>query len=599
MCGIIGISSNKDVVPSLMTGLKKLEYRGYDSTGIAVNDNAGLSVSKISGKLINLEAQLRINPLSGIIGIGHTRWATHGMPNDINAHPHLTDKLALVHNGIVENYQELREELNKSGYVFETQTDSEVIAKLIDFHLKDNSPLEAVRESLKKLNGSFSIAVLFRDYKDLMIGARHGASLAITSKGDSVCLGSDALALSDLNNEITYLNDGDIVVINKNKYVIYNNFGEQVQRDPKKIITEINQLEKGNFPHYMLKEIYEQPKVINTAFNYYQQLTSFPFELKNLTSLKIIACGTSYYAGQIARYWAEEYAGIEVSVEIASEYRYRNPVQRKDGVAIFISQSGETADTLAALKLAKNSGQKIISVVNNVESSIAYEADLVLPILAGPEIGVASTKAFTAQLTTLACFILKIAEAKGSLDATKVKTLMSNLSATTNIVQEILELSSDITDIAEIIAAKKNVLFVGRGTNFPLAQEAALKLKELSYIHAEAIAAGELKHGTIALIEKDFPVIAIIPSDKLFEKTFSNLQEIHARNGTIIAFTDNKGAQKLKTITDKIYILPEVTDIATPIAYAAPLQLLAYHTALILDRDIDQPRNLAKSVTVE
>lgn len=607
MCGIIGIVGNNPATPRLIDALKRLEYRGYDSAGIATLVNGGIERRRAQGKLINLDARLVKEPLAGTTGIGHTRWATHGVPNEQNAHPHATGRVAVVHNGIIENFQELRDEVGRAGCKLASETDTEVIAHLVTMYLDGGlTPKDAVFETLKRLQGAFALGFIFSGEHDLMIAARQGSPLALGFGDQEMYLGSDALALAPLTNKILYLEDGDWAVMTANSAQVYNAEGEPVERPIR--LTELSgaAIGKGGYRHFMLKEIYEQPQVIGdtlqTLIHPGQRRIVMPtgsVDLAKADRLTLIACGTSYYACMTAKYWFESLARIPVDVDIASEYRYRDPVSPENGVAIFISQSGETIDTLAALNQAKAGGQKILSIVNAPESAIARASDAVLQTLAGPEIGVASTKAFTTQLTILACLAIATAEARGTISEKEVADLVGALTEVPARAAEVLNHDDAIRDLAATVAEARDVLYLGRGTSYPIALEGALKLKEISYIHAEGYAAGEMKHGPIALIDEQVPIICIAPSDKWFDKTASNIQEVKARGGKVIAFTDTHKADRICEGAHRIIALPAVNAFVSPILYAIPVQLLAYHVAVIKGTDVDQPRNLAKSVTVE
>jgi glucosamine--fructose-6-phosphate aminotransferase (isomerizing) len=607
MCGIIGIVGTADAPPRLVDALKRLEYRGYDSAGIATLVNGGIDRRRAEGKLVNLENRLKQSPIGGVTGIGHTRWATHGVPNEQNAHPHATDRVAVVHNGIIENFDELRQEVAEAGCVLASETDTEVVAHLITLRLAEGmAPKEAVFDTLKKLHGAFALGIVFAGEHDLLIAARQGSPLALGYGEGEMYLGSDALALAPLTNKIVYLEDGDWAVLTSNSSKIFDADGRTVDRPVR--ISELSgdAIGKGGYRHFMLKEIYEQPQVIGDTLSALVNqadrriaLPDFEVDLAEADRLTLIACGTSYYACMTAKYWFEQIARIPVEVDIASEYRYRNAVPPKNGVAIFISQSGETIDTLEALRFAKNAGQKIFSIVNMPESAIARESDAVFRTQAGPEIGVASTKAFTTQLTVLACLAVATARARGEIDAKQEGNLVGALTEVPARAAEILNHDDAIRDIAAIVAEARDVLYLGRGTNYPIALEGALKLKEISYIHAEGYAAGEMKHGPIALIDEAVPIICIAPSDDLFEKTVSNIQEVMTRGGKVIAFSDSHGAKRLSKGAEAVISLPAVDAFVSPILYAIPVQLLAYHVAVLKGTDVDQPRNLAKSVTVE
>ena len=607
MCGIIGAIANEHVTPLLLSALHRLEYRGYDSAGIATLVDGDIHRRRAEGKLSKLDALIEKNPLQGRIGIGHTRWATHGVPNTVNAHPHATEEVALVHNGIIENFLPLRAELMSIGHAFETETDSEVVLGLIHEYLHQGmSPQGATAEMLKRVDGAFALGIIFAGHDDLLIGARRGCPLVVGYGEGEMFLGSDALALASLTERITYLEEGDWVEVRRDGVSIHETTGQIVERQIRVTSLSDADVGKGNYQHFMLKEIYEQPAVIgdclHSLFNPVERTVSLPdtsIDFSKISRLNIVACGTSYYAGLVARYWFEEIADLPVDIDVASEYRYRKvPVQ--DGVlGLFISQSGETADTLAALRFAREKGQTSLSVVNAVESSMSRESDGVLHTLAGPEIGVASTKAFTTQLVTLASLAIAAGRARGVLERGKEEELASALIEVPSRAAEILNHDEALRNLAEQIYEVRDVLYIGRGTSYAVALEGALKLKEISYIHAEAYAAGELKHGPIALIDDGVPVIVIAPSDGLFEKTASNMQEVVARGGRVILMSDADGVSKLGRDAFATVTLPDVSPFVTPILYAIPVQLLAYHVAVLKGTDIDQPRNLAKSVTVE
>ena len=607
MCGIVGILGKKDVAPQLVEGLKRLEYRGYDSAGIATLVNGKIERRRAEGKLINLADKLKKEPLSGTIGIGHTRWATHGNPTERNAHPHATDQVAVVHNGIIENYQELKEELQKSQCRFETDTDTEVIAHLVTYYMRQGmKPAQAVDAALAKLKGAFSVAMIFTGEDDLMIGARFGTPLAIGYGKDEMFLASDSYALAPLTDKISFLEDGDCVNMSRAGITIRDIRGKKVEREIRTTAQSGAIMGKGKYRHFMLKEIYEQPSVIadtlNSFINPATGHITLPTEIIALADaprITISACGTAFYAGMVAKYWLEQVARIPVEADIASEFRYREAPMPKNGAALFISQSGETLDTLEALRYAKRQGQKIVSLLNTIESTIERESHHVLRTLAGPEIGVASTKAFTTQLTTLACLSIALACKKGSITPQREKQLTTALRELPSRFAELLNHDEKIQAIAHEISEASDALYLGRGTAYPIALEGALKLKEISYIHAEGYASGEMKHGPIALIDEDVPVIVIAPYDNLFEKTASNAQEIVARGGKVLLISDKKGVDKLKNIATWTIEMPEVDPFVSPILYTLPVQLLAYHTAVIKGTDVDQPRNLAKSVTVE
>lgn len=607
MCGIVGVLGKRDVIPLLVDGLRRLEYRGYDSSGVATLEDGAIRRRRAEGKIARLQARLDDEPLAGPIGIAHTRWATHGVPNEINAHPHATSRVVLVHNGIIENYRELADELSGHGHVFESQTDSEVAAHQISYYLDQGlTPQAAVASALKRFHGAFSLAILFAGYDDLMIGARLGSPLAVGFGDGEMFLGSDAMALAPMTQRIAYLDEGDWVELTRAGAVFHDRSDAVVERQIKQTALSGAMIGKGNYPHYMLKEIYEQPTVIGDTLNSLLEpmsrtlsLPPLPFSLAELPKITIVACGTSFYAALVAKYWLETLAAINVEVDIASEFRYREAPLPPGGLALFISQSGETADTLAALRYARAQGQHVVAVVNAAESSMAREADLVLRTLAGPEIGVASTKAFTCQLVTLAAFALAAAKERGRLTPERDAALSYALTEVPALVAEVLNHDDSLRSLAERLKDARDILYIGRGTAYPIAMEGALKLKELSYIHAEGYAAGELKHGPIALISDDVPVIVIAPSDPLFEKTVSNMQEVMARGGKVVLISDASGAARIGDGPIATVVLPPVDPFVAPILYAIPVQLLAYHIAVLKGTDVDQPRNLAKSVTVE
>ena len=607
MCGIVGIVGREPVAPLLVEALKRLEYRGYDSAGVATLEEGKLDRRRAEGKLINLDRKLRQEPLDGFIGIGHTRWATHGIPNEANAHPHFSNGVAIVHNGIIENFAELRKELQDDGYVFSSQTDTEVVAHLVARELKRNkSPVEAAHNSLKRLHGAFALAMLFEQDPNLIVGARNGPPLAIGHGDGEMYLGSDAIALAPFTNTITYLEDGDWVTLRRGGAEIFDLSGNPVERKTVKSTGSAFLVEKGNHRHFMEKEIHEQPEVISHTMSHYIDFAdgstkdlNLPFDFAKINRVAISACGTASYAGQIAKYWFERYARLPVDIDFASEFRYREMPLSPDDAALFISQSGETADTLASLRYCKSLGMQIGAVVNVRESTIARESDVIFPTLAGPEIGVASTKAFTCQLSVLACLALNAARARGKISAEEEQEQVRHLAEAPRYASQVLKLNKQIEKVAHKLSKVQHVLYLGRDTSYPLAMEGALKLKEISYIHAEGYAAGELKHGPIALIDENMPVIVIAPYDRIFEKTVSNMQEVAARGGKIILITDEKGAAAANVETLDTIVMPDVPEIIAPIIYALPIQMLAYHTAVLMGTDVDQPRNLAKSVTVE
>jgi len=606
MCGIIGILGQTPVAPLLVDGLKRLEYRGYDSAGIAVIEGGHLASLRAEGKLRNLEAKLAGDRKAGRSGIGHTRWATHGVPSERNAHPHLTERVAVVHNGIFENFRELRLELEAAGRVFASDTDTEVIAHLVTLNLDGGmTPLAAVQAALARVRGAFALAFLFEGEDDLVIGARRGSPLAIGWGAGEMFLGSDGIALGPFTDEITYLDEGDVAVVTRAGAVVHDETGRVVERPLTRTHGNTYVADKGNHRHFMVKEIHEQPEVAGRTLAHYLDLAEGRarppegIDFARVDRLSITACGTAFYAGFVAKYWFERFARLPVDIDIASEFRYREQPLSKDGLAIVISQSGETADTLASLRYARGEGQRIAAVVNVRESTIAREADVVLPLLAGPEIGVASTKAFTAQLAVLAATAIAAGRARGAIDPAEEARLVGAFSEVPRLMHEVLRLEGQIEALARDLAKVKHCLYLGRGTSYPIALEGALKLKEISYIHAEGYAAGELKHGPIALIDEEMPVVVIAPFDRVFEKTVSNMQEVAARGGRIILVTDHKGAEAAAIDAAATIILPEMPASVTPLVYSIPVQLLAYHTAVFMGTDVDQPRNLAKSVTVE
>ncbi|MBS0247430.1 MAG: glutamine--fructose-6-phosphate transaminase (isomerizing) [Proteobacteria bacterium] len=608
MCGIIGILGSEPVADHLVDALKRLEYRGYDSAGIATLDHGVMGRRRAEGKLKGLESKLRDEPLPGNIGIGHTRWATHGKPTEGNAHPHATDKVAVVHNGIIENFRELRDKLIAAGHKFASETDTEVVAHLVtDYMQKGKSPVDAVGATLKELRGAFALAFLFAGEDDLLIGARRGSPLAVGYGKGEMFLGSDAIALSPFTDTISYLDDGDWVVLTRKGATVRDAQDREVKRMVIKSAVNAQLVDKGNHKHFMAKEIHEQPEVVGHTLAHYIDMVGervrlpgkLPFEWTKLKRLSISACGTAYYAGLVAKYWFERFAKLPVEIDIASEFRYRGAPLEEGDLAIFISQSGETADTLATLRYAKEQKQHVLSVVNVPTSTIARESDVVMPTLAGPEIGVASTKAFTCQLSVLACLALAAGRARGHLSEEDERNLVRALVAVPRLMAQALTLEPQIEKLAHDLAKVHDVLYLGRGTSFPIALEGALKLKEISYIHAEGYAAGELKHGPIALIDETMPVIVIAPHDRVFEKTVSNMQEVAARGGKIILISDARGAEEATIESLDTLMLPDMASTVTPLVYAIPVQLIAYHTATVIGTDVDQPRNLAKSVTVE
>ena len=591
-----------------MDSLKRLEYRGYDSAGVATLEGGILERRRAEGKLKNLEARLQAQPLKGFTGIGHTRWATHGKPTENNAHPHATDRVAVVHNGIIENFHELREALQKKGTVFATETDTEIVVHLVDDLLSQGmAPVDAVRETLAKLRGAFALGFIFAGQDDLLIGARNGPPLAVGYGNGEMYLGSDAIALGPLTDNISYLEDGDWVVLTHKGATVYDRNNAVADREIVKHGPSTSLVDKANYRHFMAKEIHEQPEVVGHTLARYVDMGTervmlparLPFDFKDIQRISITACGTASYAGFVAKYWFERFARVPVELDVASEFRYREAPLRKGDLAIFISQSGETADTLAALRYAKAQGVHTLSVVNVPTSTIARESEIVMPTLAGPEIGVASTKAFTCQLMVLAALAIAAGRGRGELSEADETKLVHGLVEVPRLIAAALTTEPQIEKLAREIAKSKDVLYLGRGTSYPLALEGALKLKEISYIHAEGYAAGELKHGPIALIDETMPVVVIAPYDRVFEKTVSNMQEVAARGGNIILMTDAKGAEEATVDSLVTIILPDMAATFTPIVYAIPVQLLAYHTAVVMGTDVDQPRNLAKSVTVE
>ncbi|MEQ8265584.1 MAG: glutamine--fructose-6-phosphate transaminase (isomerizing) [Parvibaculum sp.] len=607
MCGIVGIIGTEPVAPIILEALKRLEYRGYDSAGIATLSGGEISRRRAEGKLGNLERLLGDSPLDGTIGIGHTRWATHGAPVERNAHPHVTDRVAIVHNGIIENFRELRERLTAGGAVFATETDSEVIAHLVTHYLDQGlSPREAASAALTELEGAFALGIIFRGEEDLIVGARRGPPLAVGYGDGAMYLGSDAFALAPMTSRVSFLEDGDRVEITRAGVLVFDTHGQAVKRPVRIADVSAALVDKGNHRHFMAKEIFEQPEVIgHTLSEYVNPLddtvrdTDLPVDLATVPHITIVACGTAYYAGLVAKYWFERYARVSVEVDIASEFRYREAALPKGGLAIFISQSGETADTLAALHYCRAQGQKILSVVNVTESSIARGSDAILPTFAGPEIGVASTKAFTCQLTTLAVLAIRTGLARGTIAKADEERLVRILMEVPRHVAEALASDEHIQTLSADLAKARDVLYLGRGHNYPIALEGALKLKEISYIHAEGYAAGELKHGPIALIDESVPVVVISPVDNLFEKTISNMQEVIARGGRVLLIADREGIARAGDGLWATIEVPAVDPLIAPIVNAIPVQLLAYHTAVSKGTDVDQPRNLAKSVTVE
>ena len=608
MCGIVGIIGREPVAGQIVEALKRLEYRGYDSAGVATLEAGVLTRRRAQGKLRNLEIRLSEKPLRGTVGIGHTRWATHGKPTENNAHPHASDRLAVVHNGIIENFRELREELVGKGHVFATETDTEVVAHLVTEAMRQgHGPREAIAVALPRLRGAFALAFLFDGEENLLVGARQGAPLAVGFGEGEMFLGSDALALAPFTDSIAYLDDGDRVFLTRDGAEFFDANNAPVQRQRQRSLASAFLVDKGNHRHFMAKEIHEQPEVVGRTLAHYLDMSGgrvalpfdLPFDPKTLSRVTISACGTAYYAGLIAKYWFERFARLPVEIDVASEFRYREAPLPKDGLMIVVSQSGETADTLASLRYAKECGQKVLAVVNVTTSTIARESHVVSPTLAGPEIGVASTKAFTCQLAVLACLAVGFARARGEIDEARESELVSELIALPGLMAEAIKREAQTELLAHSLSKARDVLYLGRGTSYPLALEGALKLKEISYIHAEGYAAGELKHGPIALIDEAMPVIVIAPFDPVFEKTVSNMQEVSARGGKIILIAGERAAKEAAIDAFATISMPDMAPDFAPVVYAIPAQFIAYHTAVHMGKDVDQPRNLAKSVTVE
>lgn len=609
MCGIVGIVGRGEVASRLVDALKRLEYRGYDSAGVATLEEGHIARRRAEGKLRNLEERLRAEPLGGAIGIGHTRWATHGRPNEANAHPHATPELAVVHNGIIENFRELRIGLENEGVRFSSETDTEVVAQLVSHEMRaGKAPREAVLAVLPRLSGAFSLAFLFEGEEDLIVGARRGSPLAVGHGEGEMFLGSDALALAPFTDEITYLEEGDVAILTRAGARLLDEAGRPVERPRTRVAAGVFTAEKGNHRHFMIKEIHEQPEVVARTLAPYVDMAAgricaptpdHPYDWTAIDRLTITACGTAYYAGLVAKYWFERLARLPVEIDVASEFRYREAPLPARGLTLVVSQSGETADTLAGLRYAKAQGQTVMAVVNVPTSTMAREAHVVAQTFAGPEIGVASTKAFTCQLTVLFSLALQAARARGTVSAQEEAELVKALLRVPALMGEAMKLEGAIDHLARDLSRARDVLYLGRGSAFPVAMEGALKLKEISYIHAEGYAAGELKHGPIALIDENVPVIVVAPYDALFEKTISNMQEVAARGGRIVLLTDEKGAASAHMETLATLVVPGVHPVLAPLVYAVPIQLIAYHTAVFLGKDVDQPRNLAKSVTVE
>ncbi len=605
MCGIIGIASNKPVSINIINSLKKLEYRGYDSAGLATLDNNLIDEKKCSGRVDELEKILFKNPSNGNIGIGHVRWATHGIPNITNAHPHSSEEVSVVHNGIIENSDELKEDLEEKGFKFKSQTDTEVITVLITQYLKNSKPLDSVFKALKKLKGSFALGIIFRNNSDMIIGARRGSPLAVGYSNDENYLGSDSYALKSMTNKISYLDDGEVCMLTKNYVTFYDSKQTKINKKVHTVSEDENTSDKGDYKNFMSKEIFEQSSTIKKCISEYTDslkkdinIYNFPLDPKKINKVILIGCGTAYHSCLVAKYWFEELTSIDVEIDIASEFRYRNLKFNSNNLYIFVSQSGETADTAAALDICKKNKVKTCSIVNVVESTIARNSDWVLPIHAGPEIGVASTKAFLGQLIVLYILSLKLSIARGDVDKKTYDRNIENLQKLPDSIKNTLKLESEIQLMAKEFLDAKGSMFLGRGNSFPVALEGALKLKELSYLHAEGYPAGEMKHGPLALIEEGLPVIVIAPKDKYYEKTLSNMQEVIARGGKIFFITDNNKRLLSTNIRFRLRV-PRVDSLLSPLILTIPLQLLAYHVALLKNCDIDKPRNLAKSVTVE
>ncbi len=607
MCGIIGVIGGRPAASLVLETLRRLEYRGYDSAGIATLVDGDIQRRRASGKLANLAAVLEGSPLSGTTGIGHTRWATHGAPTEANAHPHSTGRVSVVHNGIIENHAELRAELEAAGQMFSSETDTETVVQLVDFHMRQGmAPVAAASAAFARLHGAYALAMMFAGYPDLLVGASRGAPLAVGFGDDEMYLGSDALALAPLTQRIAFLHDGDWTVIGRSGAQFFDAANTEVQREIRRTALSGASVGRGNYRHFMEKELHEHPAVLGDTMRQMIDpgsravvLPDLPFDLAQLEQITISACGSAFYAGLVGRYWFESIARVPTDADVASEFRYRMPPMRAGGLGLLVSQSGETADTMAALHYMRSQRQHVLSVLNVSESTMARASDAVLQTVAGPEIGVASTKAFTAQLGVLACLALATARARGTISAAQEAAMTAALLEVPGRAAEVLDDDAPVRRIAEMVAEARDVLYLGRGSCFPIAMEGALKLKEISYIHAEGYAAGEMKHGPIALIDRHVPVIAIAPSGPLFEKTASNLQEGAARGGQLIVFTDAAGAARLRGIARECVVLPTVDPFVAPILHAIPVQMLAYQVAVLKGTDVDQPRNLAKSVTVE
>ncbi len=605
MCGIVGVLGARPAAPLLLDALRRLEYRGYDSAGIATLVNGHIDRRRAPGKLANLAAVLDQSPLAGNTGVGHTRWATHGAPTETNAHPHGTARVSVVHNGIIENHASLRAELEDAGQVFETETDTETVVQLLDLHLKQGmQPVDAAQATLARLEGAYALAMVFAGHHGLMVGAQHGAPLAVGYGEDEMFLGSDSLALAPLTQRIAFLRDGDWTVLSRGGAQVFDGGGQPVKREVRRTVHTGAAIGKDGFRHFMEKELHEHPSVIGQVLQRMIDpasrtvaMPALPFDLAAISRVTVCACGSAYYAGLVGRNWLEAEARVATDADVASELRYREPPLVAGGLALLVSQSGETADTLAALRSLRAAGQHVLSILNVPESTMARESDAVLETLAGPEVGVASTKAFTAQLATLACLAIATGRARGTITPAREAELVDALLELPSRAADALAL--DLSAVAARVAQARDVLFLGRGSSFPIAMEGALKLKEITYIHAEGYAAGEMKHGPIALIDRDVPIVAAAPSGPLFEKTASNLQEAAARGGKLIVFSDAAGAAKLRGIATEVVVLPDVHPFVAPILYAIPVQMLAYQVAVLKGTDVDQPRNLAKSVTVE
>ena len=607
MCGIVGILGNHEASPILLDALKRLEYRGYDSSGIATINDGVLERRREIGKLVNLADKLVHKPLKGKIGIGHTRWATHGSPTVANAHPQKTGKVAVVHNGIIENFKKLRDELISDGAVFQSETDTETVAQLcMSFINNGNNPAIAAKKTLDRLEGAYALCFLFHDNDNLLIAARKGSPLAIGHGNGEMFVGSDAIALAPMTNQVTYLEEGDLALITRESLEIYDFDGRAIERNRQTLDLNAQNVAKGNHKHFMAKEIAEQPSVLadaiqqnlNSARNKLE-IPSLELDFRSINRITLVACGTAFLACNVAKYWFEKIARISIDLDVASEFRYREPPVEKNNLAIVVSQSGETADTLAALRYCNKNGMKTLGIVNVDESTISREASLALQIHAGPEIGVASTKAFTCQLTTLYFLAIKAAKDKGSINSNQEAKLIKSILQLPSMIVDALSLEAEIKQTAQDLSKASNAIFLGRGAMYPLASEGALKLKEISYIHAEGYASGELKHGPIALVDENMPVVVLAPRDELFEKTVSNMHEVMARGGKVLLITDAEGADEAQEGTWKTIIMPNIPNDLAPILYSIPVQLLAYHTAVYKGTDVDQPRNLAKSVTVE